>query len=102
MLPEVALLDIFDCYVNQPRKTGYFEPWLGIQAWQTLVHVCRKWRMIVLGSPHRLDLRLYCNEATPVEKMLAVWPSLPIVIGQHNPPFNWGMDNITAALEHND
>jgi hypothetical protein len=103
MLPEVALLDIFDCYVNQARKTGCLEPWLRIHAWHTLVHVCRKWRTIVFGSPRRLGLRLFCKETTPVKEKLAVWPPLPIVIGRRNPLHNWrGMENIIAALEHND
>jgi hypothetical protein len=62
---------IFDCYVNQPREEEEdngdnddvdddenFKRWFTIQAWHTLVHVCRKWRTVVLGSPRRLDLRL--------------------------------------------
>ena len=101
MLPDVALLEIFDCYVNQAREESYDERWLQIQAWHTLVHVCRKWRTIVLGSPGRLDLRLFCKDTTPVKETLAFWPPLPIVIGQHNPPMR-GMDNIIVALEHND
>ena len=100
MLPDVALLEIFDCYVNQAPKEGYYERWV-IQAWYTLVHVCRKWRTIVLGSPHRLDLRLFCSDTTPVKDTLAVWPPLPIVIGQHSIRYG-GLDNIIAALEHND
>jgi hypothetical protein len=92
VLPDVALLDIFDCYVDQVEE---------IQEWHTLVHVCRKWRSVVFGSPLRLNLRLYCTKKTPVREMLAVWPPLPIVV--------WGngkgtrdINNITAALEHND
>ena len=96
MLPDVALLEIFDCYVNQARGGDY----RSIQAWHTLVHVCRKWRTIVLGSPRRLDLRLFCKGTTPVKDTLAVWPPLPIVIGRHYPAK--GMDNIIAALEYND
>ena len=101
MLPDVALLEIFNCYVNQTREEGYDERSLTIQTWHTLVHVCRKWRTIVLGSPHRLDLRLFCKDTTPVKETLAVWPPLPIVIEQHNPT-KPQMDNIIVALEHND
>ncbi len=43
MLPDVALLEVFDYYVNQAREEEG-----EIQAWQMLVHVCRKWRTIVL------------------------------------------------------
>jgi hypothetical protein len=79
------------------RKT---EALFEIQAWHTLVHVCRKWRTIVLGSPRRLDLRLFCTDKTPVKETLAVWPPLPIVIAQYGQPTR--MDNIIVALEHND
>jgi hypothetical protein len=69
MLPEIALLEIFDFHVE-----------LSIEAWQTLVHVCRKWRDIVFGSPRRLNLRLYCGARRLVREMLDIWPPLPIVI----------------------
>jgi hypothetical protein len=49
MLPEVALLKIFDFHANEDEEQ--------IEAWHTLVHVCRKWRNIVFASPCRLDLR---------------------------------------------
>jgi hypothetical protein len=98
MLPDVALLEIFDCYVSQARKEE--GDWRKIQAWHTLVHACRKWRTIVLGSPRRLDLRLFCKDKTPVKETLAVWPPLPIVIGHYGQPTQ--MDNIIVALEHND
>jgi hypothetical protein len=73
-----------------------------VEAWHTLVHVCRKWRIIVFGSPRRLDLRLQCNAATPVKKMLDIWPPLPIFIWRKYEREPWGMDEILAALEHND
>ena len=87
MLPDVALLEIFDFYV--------YKTW--IEAWHTLVHVCRKWRGVVFGSPRRLNLRLYCGGRTPVRETLYVWPVLPIAIMI----FVMG-DNIVAALEQND
>jgi hypothetical protein len=101
MLPDVALLEIFDYYVNQARREEEDEEDLfKIQAWHTLVHVCRTWQTIVLGSPSRLDLRLLCTDMTPVKEMLAVWPPLPIVIGKYGRPTQ--MDNMVVALEHND
>ena len=51
MVPDVALLTIFDIYMDEEK----------IETWQTLVHVCRKWRNIVFGSPRRLNLRLFCT-----------------------------------------
>ena len=91
MLPEVALLDIFDFYMDEAWR----------EVWHTLVHVCQKWRNVVFGSPRRLDLRLYCTARTPVRETLDVWPLLPIVI-RGNGHEIWGMENIIAALEHND
>jgi hypothetical protein len=38
-----------------------------------------------------------------VRQMLTVWPPLPIIIKQRGRPTSWwGVDNIVAALEHND
>jgi hypothetical protein len=91
MLPDVALLEIFD-FVTKGA-------W--VEAWYALVHVCRKWRYAVFGSPLRLNLRLQCSGSTPVRKTLDVWPLLPIVVlGNSND--KWGVDNIVAVLEHND
>ena len=72
-----------------------------LEAWHTLVHVCRTWRSVVFGSPRRLNLRLYCTARTPVRQTLDVWPLLPIVIKVYS---NDRLDNgnILAALEHND
>jgi hypothetical protein len=102
ILPEDALLEIFDFYVDETRT-----------AWHTLVHVCRKWRNIVFGSPRRLNLRLFITERTQMRKTLDIWPLLPIVvyvfIGEEWDESNgsvklddWGEDNVIAALEHND
>ena len=90
MLPDLALLEIFDFYVDDL-----------ISAWHTLVHVCRKWRNIVFGCPRRLNLHLLCHPGTPVRETLNVWPVLPIYIRD----YVWRMwvdaGNIVAALEHN-
>ena len=90
-LPDVALLEIFDFYLVEEDT----------EAWQTLVHVCRKWRNVVFGSPRRLALELLCNARTPVRETLDVWPPLPIVILVLSNEM-WGDDSIIAALEHND
>jgi hypothetical protein len=93
MLPDVALLEVFDFYINEEQER--------IEAWHTLVHVCRNWRIVAFGSPRRLDLRLHCNVRTPVRETLDVWPHLPIVI-KGNGDEKRGVDNIIAALERND
>jgi hypothetical protein len=91
MLPDVALLRIFDFYLNEAE----------IEAWHTLVHVCRGWRSVVFGSPCRLGLRLLCTAGTPVRETLEIWPLLPIVMIVYTHA-NWEMDNIVAALKHKD
>ena len=91
MLPDVALLKIFELYLDK-------EP---VEAWHTLVHVCRTWRNVVFGSPRRLNLRLHCEASTPVREMLGIWPPLPIQIVTRGID-TWGSDNIIAALEHKD
>jgi hypothetical protein len=91
ILPDVALLEIFDIYTSGEWP----------DEWHTLVHVCRKWRSIVYGSPRRLDLQLYCTARTPVRETLDVWPLLPIEIYEEDFE-RWGTKNIVAALERND
>ena len=49
--------------------------------WYALVHVCRSWRNIVLGSAAYLGLSLLCTYGTPVADMLAHSPPLPLVVG---------------------
>jgi hypothetical protein len=90
-LPDVALLEIFEFYLYKEQ----------IAAWYALVHVCRKWRKVVFGSPRRLNLRLYCRAGTPVQETLDVWPPLPIVVMVYGDEA-WDEDDIVAALERND
>ena len=97
ILPDDVLLDTF--YFLVIESNGFeAENW-----WRTLAHVCRKWRNVIFGSPHRLNLRLVCSDRTPVREMLDVWPPLPIVIHHYARPKSGGArDNIIAALERND
>ena len=94
MLPDVALLEIFDFYV----RDAYYRD---RRVWHTLVHVCRKWRFVAFGSPRRLDLRLICGARTPVRETLDVWPRFPIIIYAHTLSTSMS-GNILAGLEHND
>ena len=71
---------------------------MGIQAWQTLVHVCRRWRSVVLASPRRLNLQLYCKLETPAKDRLDVWPALPLIVSAHMTSSESRMDNVIAAL----
>jgi hypothetical protein len=94
ILPDDVLLDIFDFFVDE--SDWFEENW-----WCTLVHVCRKWRNIIFGSPRRLNLRLVFSDQTAVRETLDVWPPFPIVIHHYeHPKSGWG--NVIAALERND
>ena len=50
-----------------------------IELWQSLIHVCRRWRTIVLGSPRPLNLQLFCIPGSSAKKALDVWPSFPLL-----------------------
>ena len=70
---------------------------MGIEAWQSLVHVCRRWRSLVFNSPRYLNLQLYCTPKTPAKDALGIWPALPLLIAG-NMALLSGTDNIVAAL----
>ena len=96
-MPDLVLLKTFDFYLHEED----------IEAWHTLVHVCQKWRILVFGSPRRLDVRLLCTHRAPARKMLDIWPQFPIVTScdGHGRKGVWlesCTDNLIAALEHND
>jgi hypothetical protein len=97
ILPDDVLLGIFDFYVK--ADSSYSEK-KRVEAWQSLVHVCRRWRTLVLGSPRRLNLQLYCRPKTPAKGTLDVWPALPLFVGGHLESSS-GTDNIIAALGQN-
>src|SRR6266446_5304447 len=68
-----------------------------IEAWQPVVHVCRRWRNVVFGSARRLNLRLVCTPRTRVRDTLDVWPALPLlVLGDMF--LSSGVDDIVVAL----
>ena len=71
------------------------------RAWRPLVHVCRRWRSLVFGSPGHLDLRLVCTTRTPVRNALDIWPSLPLTIA-YDGYAEGSVDNIIAGLERTD
>jgi hypothetical protein len=95
VLPDGVLLDVFDFYLN-----AFYPPYFereDVEAWQTLVHVCRRWRSLVLGSPRRLNLRLVCTPETPARDTLNIWPALPLVVSGMMSPTS-RTDDIIAAL----
>jgi len=74
-VPDDVLLEVFGFYMANPRSPPFHEE----DEWHTLVHVCRRWRYIVFGSPRRLDLSLVITNRR-LGKTLDIWPELPIVI----------------------
>jgi F-box-like len=95
VLPDEILLEIFELKTRSEYEL--YGPKAAIEEWQPLVHVCRRWRNIVFGSPCRLNLRLYCTPGTPARDTLDIWPALPLIVDSFT-PFSSGTDNIIAAL----
>ena len=69
-----------------------------VVAWKSLVHVCRRWRNIIFGSPRRLNLQLICTPKTPAKDTLNAWPALPLLVWGNMTSSNTDMDNVIAAL----
>ena len=99
MLHDDALLEIFDSY---RQLVSYFDN--EIWEWKKLLHVCRRWRHIVLSSPRRLNLRITCDPRTPTRKLLDIWPPFPISVSSSSTIMTDARqkDNIIAALERRD
>jgi hypothetical protein len=82
-----VLLNIFELYrLPDPESDEYRNEigmvfvWICRCWWYKLAHVCRQWRNIILESPSRLDLHLFCTNGVPVADMLAHSPPLPLTI----------------------
>ena len=105
VLPDDALLAIFDfCVVGYqdmaPADAMLFGRKRAIESWQSLVHVCRRWRCLVLGSPRRLNLQLCWTPRGTAMKSLDVWPALPLHIDGF--VTETSVDDVMAELEHSD
>ena len=104
VLSDDVLLDIFNFYANHPSDDESRTEKNAIEAWQLLVHVCRRWRSVVFGSPQHLNLHLVCTQGT-TRDMVDIWPPfLLIIMDGANASIAQaeGMDNIVAALERSD
>ena len=93
------MLDIFNFY----RKNHDYSVRL-VWEWHVLVHICKRWRRVIFGSPYRLHLQILCTDRTPVQKNLDIWPAFPIAVaseflGGNGPK---GVGNVNAALGHPD
>ena len=97
MLPDEVLLEIFDFCVDEDALKKE-----DVEAWQSLVHVCRRWRSVVFGSPRRLNLRLACGPGIFVTDKLDIWPPLPLVIRGSIRRTDPDGDNLITILERRD
>jgi len=92
ILPDDALLYVFDFYLDESTQ---------IEAWHTLIYVCRRWRILVFGSPRRLNLEIACRDKyrdRPGER-LDIWPILPIILsGCCDSPARF--DGVKMRLKH--
>ena len=59
-LPDNVLLETFEFYLGKDAA-DLIDDEYDYDGWQTLVHVCRRWRCVVFASPRRLDLKLHCT-----------------------------------------
>jgi hypothetical protein len=98
-LPDDALLEIFGFYMAHPLPPPSHEE----DAWHTPVHVCRRWRCVVFGSPRRLDLRLLCINRRLL-KTLDIWPELPIIMHVDDENFYQlpSITNVISVLKRQD
>jgi hypothetical protein len=91
MFPDEVLLEIFAFYLCGDGDE---------EEWQTLVHVCRRWRSIAFGSPLSLNLRIVFTKFTYPEA-LDIWPAFPIIIRMAN--LYGGLEyNFLTAFKHRD
>jgi hypothetical protein len=80
-----VLLNIFHLYrpadpVETDDVFATVFVWQRQRWWYKLAHVCRLWRHIILESPSRLDLHLFCTNGVSVADMLTHSPPLPLTI----------------------
>ena len=109
-LSDDDLLAIFDFYVFRYQDAYFREPQLNdderkrkIESWQSLIHVCQRWRALVFGSPRQLNLQLFCIPERSARKYPDVWLPIPLLIrGIVSETFEVSVDNAIAVLKHND
>jgi hypothetical protein len=95
-------LDVWDAENDDDFSVGKFH-WKGAHWWYKLAHVCRRWRNVVVASPVHIGVHLLCTHGTPVARMLAHSPPLPIIIyymGNVGKPSSEDDENILLALQH--
>ena len=99
-LNDDVLLSIFGSY-----RLDDDENWNLQLRWFKLIHVCRRWRHLIYGSPSHLNLHLLCTNGTPVADMLNHSPPLPLILNYHNRRATLTTEDnegILLALQHHD
>lgn len=92
-LPDGVIQDILVfCLSNR-----YWYPIGHMKEWQRLVHVCRRWRQIIYGSPSCFDLHLHCSAQTPFWTNLSHWPEFPVTV-QYTIPHDQDEIDLIEAL----
>jgi len=101
-LPGNVLLETFEFYLGKD-DTDEIDHDHNYDGWQSLVHVCRRWRCIVFASPRHLNLKFYCTPHRSVNsKTLDILPALPIVIFALGMQYKEDLTNVIGALrQHN-
>jgi hypothetical protein len=103
-----VLLEIFDSYRQTFQlEQNYERVWNSNKGWFKLIHVCRKWRQVVLTSPARLHVRLFFTEHRPAsERAIAIknLPPLPRIvdIGSRYGETSTTRYRVIAALQYPD
>jgi hypothetical protein len=100
MLADDVLLEIFKFYLDE-RHVTYWDCH-HFDKWHRLVHVCRRWRNLVIISPCYLNVQLLWRPKRSVKKMMEIWPEfLPISVYNYGSQVQIAGDGV-AALELND
>jgi hypothetical protein len=102
-LPNEILLLIFRFdRLGYLDELGYFSRERSMfWKWHRLIHVCRRWRAVVFGSPNFLNLRLVYGPRTRLE-LTDIWPPLPIAITNYlGTLFPEDYDFDSAIVHHN-
>lgn len=106
ILDDDSLLNIFylcrplilDKDERDPARILEGGNWDRERWWYKFTQVCRRWRYLVLGSATHLGLSLVCTRGTPVGKMLAYSPPLPIIIDHLSPDRDITSEDKTGVM----
>ena len=113
ILDDDSLLHVFSLYRpvlldeddTQSSSVLLGGEWDRERWWYKLVHVCRRWRYLILASASSLGVCLVCKHATPIAYMLTHSPPLPLILDyldEHHSITSEDEEGILLALQHHD